>query len=98
MLDRPVQPALAGLQFTVVSVVPPALKRGHARFEWDVNDPPERQPARTGAHADPRAEAIAAAGHRQQEHRDLQNLDVHELAPERAAHRIGDMRAAYPNR
>ena len=40
MLDRPAQPALAELQFTVVSFVPPALKRGHARFERDVNDPP----------------------------------------------------------
>jgi hypothetical protein len=42
MLDRPPQRALAELQVTVVPFAPPALKRGHARFESDVNDPPER--------------------------------------------------------
>ena len=41
MLDRPAHRALAELQVTVVSFAPPALKRGHARFEWDVNDPLE---------------------------------------------------------
>jgi len=64
MLDRPAQRALTELQVTVVSFAPPALKGGYTRFEWDVNDPPERWPARTGARAHPRAEAIAAAGHR----------------------------------
>ena len=33
MVDRAAQPAVAELQFTVVSLMPPALKRGHARFE-----------------------------------------------------------------
>jgi hypothetical protein len=101
MLDRPAQPALAELQFAVVSLAPPALKRGRVRFEWDVSDAPERQPARTGAlTARPRAEVIAAAGHRQHKYRDLQDLDVHDLrltgtGPDR---RSAGTRADVPDR
>ena len=41
VLDRPAQSALADVQFVFVSLEPPALQRGHARVEWDVNDPAE---------------------------------------------------------
>jgi hypothetical protein len=42
MLDRPAELAVADLQGAVVSLALPALKCGHARFEWDINDPLER--------------------------------------------------------
>jgi hypothetical protein len=41
-LDRPVQEAVAEVQFGVLSGVLPAFKGGQAGVEWDVNDPPER--------------------------------------------------------
>ena len=42
MLDWPAELAVADLQGAVVSLAPPALKCGHARLEWDINDPLER--------------------------------------------------------
>jgi hypothetical protein len=41
VFDRPAQPALADVDFAVVSLTQQALKCGHARVERDVNDPPE---------------------------------------------------------
>jgi hypothetical protein len=56
VLDRPAQ--LAGSQPVAVSFTLPALQCGHARFEWDINDPPERQPTRTRAYARSRAHVV----------------------------------------
>jgi len=65
VLDRPAHEALAEVQWAVVFGALPALKRGHACLEGDVNDPPERQPARSGAHgrvhAGPAARLAGAA-------------------------------------
>src|SRR5215475_9914919 len=49
MLDRPVQQALPDAKFAGLSRGLPALQCDHAYPERDVNDPPERQPAHSGA-------------------------------------------------
>ena len=51
VLERPAQDAFAEVQAAVVFGALPLLKRGHAGFERDVNDPPEQQPSRARAHA-----------------------------------------------
>jgi hypothetical protein len=45
VLNRAAKQALAGVQFVVMSCELPALKRGNAGLERDIDDPPERQPA-----------------------------------------------------
>jgi hypothetical protein len=51
VFEWPAQDAFAEVQAAVVSGALPLLKRGHAGFERDVNDPPEQQPSRARAHA-----------------------------------------------
>jgi hypothetical protein len=41
VLDRPAQQALADPEFAALACVLPAVQGGHARFERDVDDPPE---------------------------------------------------------
>jgi len=60
VLDRPAQSAVADSQFAVQPGALPAVKRGHAGLERDVNDPPEQQPSQD--RADARAHACLTAG------------------------------------